>query len=266
MFSSTGTVLKECFQNFKQMLIMSWYDFRFQYNQTKLKLLWAVLDPATQCGVFYLVFYVGMGVRSPREDIGFLPWLLTGLIPWIFISGVLMAGSYSILSSAAIILNMRYPLAIIPIGAVLTRMMSHIASLFVLAGVHYLCGVRYTLALCWLLYFFLCENLFLIGYTFFFSTITVFFRDVPRIVSVLVRLLYFLTPIFWTPANEQAQWVTAWNPFSFLIAGYRGAMLYQGEFDIMPWQHIYFWSLTLFLLTAGNALHVKLRPYFSDYL
>ena len=266
MFSSTRTVIRECRDHFGKMLTMSWYDFRFQYNQTKLKLLWTVLDPASQCAVFYLVFYGSMGIRSPREDISFLPWLLTGLIPWIFISGLLMKGGYSMISSSDIILNMRYPLAIIPVETVLSELISHVISLIVLGYIQYLCGVRYTAALCWLPYFILCEVLFLTGYTFFFSSLTVFFRDIPRMIGVLVRLLYFLTPVFWSPTTEQGRQMIAWNPFSFLLAGYRGSMLYQGDFEIEPWQHIYFWALTLFLLLAGNALHIKLRPHFSDYL
>ena len=266
MFSSMNTVIKECGSNFRQLLTMSWYDFQFQYNQTKLKLIWSVLNPASQCVVFYLVFYLGMGIRPPQNDVSFLPWLLTGLIPWTFISSVLMSGGNSILQATGIILNMRYPMAIIPVGTVLKELISHFAALLVLMPLQYFWGIRYTAALCWLPYFILCEVLFLSGYTLFFSTLTVFFRDIPRIIGVFVRLLYFLTPVFWTPSSESAKWLVAWNPFAFLIEGYRGSMLYRGAFEIMPWQHAYFWILTLFLLIFGSVLHVKLRPYFADYL
>ena len=157
-------------------------------------------------------------------------------------------------------------MAIIPVGAVLTELISHMISVLVLMALQCLWGVRYTFALGWLAYFMLCGTLFLTGYSLLFSTLTVFFRDIPRIISVFVRLLYFLTPIFWSPVNENVKWLLAWNPFSFVLEGYRGAMLSQGTFDIMPWQHIYFWALTVLLLLFGSALHVRLRPYFADYL
>ena len=74
-------------------------------------------------------------------------------------------------------------------------------------------------------------------------------------------------PITWiAPNNSILEAIMKWNPFSYIISGYRGAMLYQGNFDITLGQHILFWLLTILLIIFGCAVHSLLRPKFADYL
>ena len=57
-----------------------------------------------------------------------------------------------------------------------------------------------------------------------------------------------------------------WNPLLYIINGYRDAMLYRGVITALPWQHVWFWTVTAVVLLVGVWLHWKLRDYFVDDL
>ena len=82
-----------------------------------------------------------------------------------------------------------------------------------------------------------------------------------------MRLLFFITPICWvlTPDNPLYN-VMQYNPFLYILDGYREAMLYQGVMSAGPMEHIYFWGVTAVVLLVGVWLHWKLRDHFVDYL
>lgn len=128
-------------------------------------------------------------------------------------------------------------------------------------------GVRYTVGVLWLFYYMAAAFLLMLGYTFFFSTLTVFVRDIAKIIQSVVRLLFFITPICWslTPDNPLAG-IMKWNPIVYIIDGYRDTMLYHGIISASPEQHLSFWAVTAVLLLLGTWLHWKLRDSFIDYL
>jgi ABC-type polysaccharide/polyol phosphate export permease len=54
------------------------------------------------------------------------------------------------------------------------------------------------------------------------------FRDVGPIVSTVMRLMFFLTPIFWSVDQMSASdrsWMTWWNPFTYQLLAFRDPIL-----------------------------------------
>ena len=242
MIQAIKTVLQECWIDRKRLLAISAYNLSFQNNQTKLKLLWTVLNPTLQAATYWLAYNVGLRITSPIQGIPYLAWMLTGLIPWFFISMVMTNGAMCMVSARVIFRNMM----------IIIQLFS---------------GVRYTVGVLWLFYYMAAAFLLMLGYTFFFSTLTVFVRDIAKIIQSVVRLLFFITPICWslTPDNPLAG-IMKWNPIVYIIDGYRDTMLYHGIISASPEQHLSFWAVTAVLLLLGTWLHWKLRDSFIDYL
>ena len=267
MIQAIKTVLQECWIDRKRLLAISAYNLSFQNNQTKLKLLWTVLNPTLQAATYWLAYNVGLRITSPIQGIPYLAWMLTGLIPWFFISMVMTNGAMCMVSARVIFRNMKYPLGTIPVSSVCTDFLSHLCYMLVLIIIQLFGGVRYTVGVLWLFYYMAAAFLLMLGYTFFFSTLTVFVRDIAKIIQSVVRLLFFITPICWslTPDNPLAG-IMKWNPIVYIIDGYRDTMLYHGIISASPEQHLSFWAVTAVLLLLGTWLHWKLRDSFIDYL
>ncbi len=266
MLHTSIKVIKECWHSRHRLAAISVYNLSFQYNQTKLKLLWTLLNPILQSMTYWLAFHVGMRSDSPIDGISYLCWMLTGLVPWFFLSNVMMGGLNSIISSSGIIKNMKFPISTIPISTVLTEFLAHLCFLAVLIIIHVLSGVKYEISIIYLPYFMLCEFMLMLGYTFLMSSLTVFFRDLQRIISAAVKLLFFLTPVCWNAAGTPMESVQKWNPLAYIIEGFRRSMLYDDVRCFEPWEHLYFWGLTILLMIFGIRIHSKLKPVFVDFL
>lgn len=260
-------VLRECWWNKDQILRIAQIQLKIQYSSTKLKLLWTFLNPTIQVLTYWLVFQVGLQVRSAVEGVPYIAWMYTGLVPWLFISATLVSGAGSIVAMRNIVMNMKYPLSTIPVASVCTELCSHLLNLVVLILVQLICGVRYDLHFFGLFYFVFCAWSFLVGYSLLFSALHVIARDTQRLIQALIRLLFFFTPIAWAPQEHTIMDVIIrLNPFAYIIEGYRGAMLLGGDYHIVTLQHIYFWLVTSAMFLGGCVVHMTLRPKFADYL
>lgn len=262
-----GHVLKEWWENKNQILRIAQIQLKAQYSSTKLKLLWTFLNPAIQVLTYWLVFKVGIQVRSTEAGIPYIAWMYTGLATWLFISAALVSGAGSIVAMRSVVMNMKYPLSTIPVATVCTELCSHLLNLVVLIIVQLCCGVRYDFNFFGLFYFIFCEWFFLVSYSLLFSAVNVIARDTQRVVQSLIRLLFFITPITWVPQEQTIMdKIMRFNPFSYIIEGYRGSMLFAGNYNIELAQHIFFWLVTLVMFISGCLVHMTLRPKFADYL
>lgn len=267
MIHAIQTVFQECWQNRKRMLKVAVYNLSFQNNQTRLKLLWTILNPIMQAATYWVAYYVILNISSPIQGVPYLAWMLTGLIPWFFIAGLLTSGTLCMVSARAIIKNMHYPMGIIPVTTVCTDLLSHLCYMLVLLVIQLGSGVRYGIGVLWVFYYMAAAFFLMLGYTFLVSTLTVFVRDITKVIQSLVRLLFFLTPVCWVlTENTPLYSLMQWNPFYYILNGYRESMLYHGVITATPAQHLCFWSITVVMLLAGIWLHWKLRDYFVDYL
>ena len=107
--------------------------------------------------------------------------------------------------------------------------------------------------------------------TYFTSAINVFFKDMAQIVGIVLQFGMWMVPIMWAP--EMLPGAPAWldkllkfNPFYYIVAGYRDSMLTGAGFWMRPTLGVYFWAVTIVLMLIGLKVFKKLRPHFSDVL
>jgi len=108
----------------------------------------------------------------------------------------------------------------------------------------------------------------LIGVTFITSSIMPFFKDMAQLISVVIQIGFWLTPIVWTMdiAPEKYHFLFKLNPFYYIAEGYRDTFLYGTWFWTKPFETLYFWVFSLSIFMVGCFLYKKLKPHFSDVL
>jgi lipopolysaccharide transport system permease protein len=105
------------------------------------------------------------------------------------------------------------------------------------------------------------------GLSFLISSLTVFIRDIPQTLSVVLNLWLYLTPIIY-PADlipEPFRHYVLWfNPMSAIAEIYRDIVL-VGEIN-----HWYEWAvsslISAIVFLCGFWCYRKLRPAFADVL
>jgi len=262
-------VLEEQIENKRMTFNLTKYEVKNRYAGKVLGGIWTFLNPVLQIGVFWFAFGLGIRGGNPVGDIPFVVWMITGMIPWIYISASINRGATSIYSKLSLASKMSFPLSIVPTYTILAQLQIHLILLSLVFFMMIVHGVSFAgFSIIALLYFMLTTTTFLVALSFVTSTIIAIISDAQLVISHVIRLLFFMTPIMWeTPrvSNVWFRFVLRVNPTHYLVTGYRNAFLYSNVRSISIIDTIYFWSLTMLLLIIGTKIHVKFRREFIDY-
>jgi lipopolysaccharide transport system permease protein len=107
---------------------------------------------------------------------------------------------------------------------------------------------------------------FTIGIVWFLSCVVILYRDALLVVGLLMVLLMFVSPIAYTQQMVPTQLglIVKLNPLSYLIEGYRGALLSTHVPDVQGLA--LFAGLALLVLLAGHWYFMRLRRMLPDYV
>lgn len=269
---NVGQVVADIWRNRVRMYRIARYDYQMAGKDSYLGKIWNVLSPLIQIAAYWFVF--GLGIRGGRdveyngETIPYLAWMLSGLVPWLFINGGIVRGAGSVYSKATTALRLRYPISTIPAGSVLIELFSHCVLLVILFITMFAYGMWPTLHWLNLIYYIAAAFLILTALAMLTSTLTMIARDFQLLINSLMRLLFFMTPVLWTMDNlpYKFQKILQLNPFLYIIDGFRDSLLYGINF----WEHwemmIYFWAFFAVLLVIGCNAQKRYKDNFLDLL
>lgn len=267
-FQSAKYVLKEILENRHRMFRIAVYDYRIRDKDSYLGKIWSVLNPLIQVLTFWFVFGLGLRGGQPIDGYPYLLWMLCGLFPWFFISAGIVSGSASIYAKAGTVLRMQYPLATIPPGSILVAFFDHLILMGFVIIIEFCYG--YTPQLSWLgtLYYCAYSIVFLTALALFTSTLTMVARDFQKLISSLIRFLFYMTPILWSLDSMPAfaRTILEMNPVAYIINGYRDSLMYDVYFWEHPQEICFFWGIALAIYLLGSWFHRRYRGNFIDFL
>lgn len=261
-------ILKDQVQHLPLIFRLALYDIKSKYQMHYLGVIWQILNPLMQVCVYWFVFGIGLRNNAPVGDIPFLIYLLTGLIPWMFISPTIIQGSNSIYSKVNLVSKMNFPVSILPMITIVSNSFNFVIMVIILFVIASFYDIEFTISLIQLPYYLFCMYAFIFSFTILSSTLSALVRDVQLIIQSVMRLFFFLTPIFWNLDNfvEKYRDLIDLNPFAYIVIGFRDSFL-SGKWFFEDIRHMcYFWSLTLLILFVGSIVHNNFKNKFVDYL
>jgi len=188
-------------------------NIKIQYRHSVLGVVWTLLEPLLTTLVLVFVFGRLFGAGRLTQDpniINFPIYLLCGRLLFHFFSQSTKRAMKSMKQSASIIKKVRVPKFIYPVANVLSHFVSLMISMIVLVGFVLffvfaasernpapILGWNLLLAPVPLLILFILST----GVGLIVSTLAVFFKDVEYLYSVFCMVLFYATPIFWSPAT-----------------------------------------------------------------
>ena len=159
MIHAVGTALGEIIRNLRRTVRLTLYENRSRRAGMLLGRWWDLLSPLLQILIYWFVFSVGLGTQE-KNGFPYHLWLMCGMMPWLALNSAILGASASIQQAASIIRNVRIPLSIIPMKAVVRAYYEHLWTMAILlialllGGVpvtwHYL-ELAYYLAASWVL-------------------------------------------------------------------------------------------------------------------
>ncbi len=267
MFTSMGFVLKENIQNIYRTFSIAKYELLADMRDSKLGIFWDFASPAIQVFTYWFVFgYVFQ--RKAVGDIPYLMWLLGGIVVWFFISPCITDGCSAIYSKTNIVTKMKFPVSILPLVVVFKKLFNQACLMVIVVAVFAFSGYYPNLYWFGLLYYTLCAILFAFSLSLTTSVLNMLARDVKKLITSCMRLLFYFTPILWELGSlpHWMQRVISCNPIYYIVQGYRDCFFYHKGFMAYSWAMAWFWGITLFLFVAGSCMMHKFKTRFIDMI
>ena len=235
-------------------------DIRGKYKGSFLGVLWSFLNPLLSVVVYAIVFPYIMRIKVEN----YLIYLITGIIPWTFFTTSINMGMNSILFNANIIKKVYFPRIILPISSVTSCLVNFLISCIIILLFCIGSGVGVSIYLLWLPVVAIIQYLFQLGLVFILSAIEIYMRDIEHIVNFLISMLFYVTPILYTPETfpEKLSWVLKINPLSYIMVAYRNIFFYQKNPSIKGLGVVFAISLALFFI--GYFIFEKLQKGFAE--
>ncbi|CAM3181094.1 Transport permease protein [Lactococcus hircilactis] len=257
------------FKYFRIALNLSTYRTKSANFQHKLGRLWELLDPLFQLAIYYVIF--GLLFKRVVPDFPALPWMFIGLGVYSFMQNTMVTGALSIRQQFHMVSKMKFPLSILPLSALIGFLTNLVIALVVSLGLALASAYNPTAHLLQFFYYFPALVLFTLAVSLINSSILVVFPDMRFFLNYGFRfLMYGSGAIF---SLDQFHIIPAWlrqlqlyNPFYYLIAGFRDCVFGTTWFWEKASAGLSFWLVTLLLLVLATHVHYGLRERMGDYL
>lgn len=243
-------------------------DFRKQYLGSYLGLIWAFTQPLSYLIVIWFVFDVGFKAPPTSNGTPYFLWLACGMIPWLFISSVITSGTNAITNNAYMVKKVAFRVSVLPLVEIGSAAIIHIGLVAFLIVALIIHGHKPTVHWLQMPFYMLCAMVWLLGLTWITSAIRVFIKDIGNLMSVLVQLGFWATPIFWSidMLPKRLQVIFEINPAYYIVNGYRDSFVTDAWFWEKPEQLLTFAGITFASLLIGALIFKRLRPHFGDVL
>ncbi len=225
---------------------LGWQDIKQRYRRSVIGPLWITISmgvTAVGLGVLYAVLF-------DQKIATYLPYVVVGFIVWNFINGCLIEGMDTFIANEGMIKQMPAPLSVYVLRTVWRQvlMLAHNIVIYVviLAVFFRALSVPYTLQGASILHPGLGWSSLLaipaavliaingVWVALLFGIISTRFRDIPQVINSLIQLLFYMTPIIWSPdtffskpGRGLAQLVFQLNPLYHFVQIMRGPMIGQ---------------------------------------
>jgi ABC-type polysaccharide/polyol phosphate export permease len=213
-------------------------ELKARYRGSILGFLWSFINPLLLLVIYSFVFTKII----PNEDEATKPFavfMFCGILPWTWFSSSLIEASGSLISGGNLIKKVMFPAEILPIVSVLSNMVHFLLGLIILAV--FLIAYRRPPApshLVWFPVAVAVQLVFTAALALFVSALAVHFRDIRDILSNVLLLWFFATPIIYPWFQQNVQGYKIYfdlNPFTHLAVSYQEILFFPGRVGHWKW-------------------------------
>lgn len=212
--------------------VLTQKEMRVRYKSSFFGYLWSIAQPLAFALVFYLAFKIVMRINIENYAL----FLIAGLFPWQWFSNSVNASTTIFIGNASIIKKVNFPRNSLLIANILQDGIHFVLSIPVIIFFLFIYGQipnfnwLYGIPVMLIIQFFM-----IFGAALAISSINLFFRDLERLTTIFLTLIFYFTPIIYpdTMLPERYKVLMNFNPFAPLIICWRELFL-NGNLKLEP--------------------------------
>lgn len=237
-----------------------------RYKGSYLGLVWSFVTPLGMLAVYTFAFSVILGARRNSSQVEYALTLFAGLIVFNVFSEAISSAPRLILGNRNYVTKVVFPLEILVVSKLGSSLVDSLFSVLILVIGALLVygGLPWTIAFLPLMY--LPLILLSLGVSWFLASLGVFVRDIGNLISVIIRMMLFLTPIFYpiTLVPEHVRFILYLNPLTFIVNHFRRVLLVGQRPD---WGEYLILTVVMFAICVlGYIWFMKSKKTFADVI
>lgn len=263
-----GTQLTTPRKKWLQIWYIARMDLRARYVETRLGFAWAIIQPTVTFVVFWAVTTFGLKLDVGTTGAPHYAILFCGLLPWITLSTA-VGGSSGVLRGYKHLLLDRVisPPALI-VANTLSAGLMHIPLFLIVVAIFAGTGMAITPAWGMSLYYIVCLMALTLGVSMVAAPLAARSKDTVEIVTTFLQLWFWSSPVIWTLGimSDTAQFYMRFNPFVYIIEGYRGTLLLDTSLPSPMLFTLVYWAQIVGLIALGLWLFRRSGSRLNEWL
>jgi len=239
--------------NYRMWGRLGWREIRRRYRRTFLGPFWSSFNVAVM--VFSMGFLWAALFNQPVGD--YMPYLAGGIITWTFLSACMSEGATVFTSSAGLITTIRLPQSLLIMTMVWRNMIVFFHNLLIFLVVMLFWRVPVTSNTILFLPGIVLIALNGVWMATILGLVSSRFRDIPQLLTGLITIAMFLTPVMWSrdilKGHEAIAYTVDYNPFFHLMEVVRAPLLGKAPSMLS-------WAVVILMIPLGAAVAM----YFSS--
>jgi ABC-type polysaccharide/polyol phosphate export permease len=241
-------------------------DLKARYRGSILGYFWSLANPLLLLGVYTLAFTVFFPSNVVRP---YPLFLFAGILPWTFFSAAVLEATNSVSSNAGLIKKVMFPAEALPLVVVASHLVHFLLAMPILLLATLAYAFHGDITIRWTIFLFpfliLLETFFVAGVSLIVASASVLFRDLRDIVTNLMQLGFFLTPIIYLIDRIDSRFLRALlrlNPMTPFVVSFQ---------DILFFGHLPGLADTLLMIAyaflsvfAGLTVFERLRDVLAE--
>jgi ABC-type polysaccharide/polyol phosphate export permease len=250
-------------KQYRQLLIeLTRREIVQRYKQSILGYFWVILNPLAQMLVMSFVFSQLFNVSN--LGVPYSIYLFAGLLPWTLFANSLIGSTSSLVSNAGLLAKIYFPREVLVASIILSKIVDFFLASSIFILLMFFFHIQISWQILWLIPIFLIQNLFTYALGLLFAAFNLFYRDVQYLLSLILMIWMYLTPIVYAPEAFPAhyRWIFQLNPMAVLVNAYRQVVLVGSapNFSSLALAAL----LASLLALAAFRLFKKLEGQFAD--
>ncbi|WP_253281633.1 ABC transporter permease [Arcanobacterium phocae] len=235
-------------------------DLKAKFNGTLLGWVWSLVVPLSTLLIYSLVFSVVFRMKPPMLGNGeqgiFAIWLFAGLIIWSFFSSSINGGMNALTSSGGLLSKIYFPAYAPVLGSGLAVGVQSLIEVGILLGAFLFVG---NIGWTWLLAPFVLA-LFVIftqALAVIVSIFNIFARDLAHLINVALQLLFYMTPIIYSPDFLPETWngipmrsIIEFSPLAKFVTLFRNNVYDLTTGTWQQWLSVSLWAVGMYLVAV----------------
>ena len=259
----------------KQITLLAVNELKKKYKGAALGPLWALIKPSFTLFILWFAFQIGLkrngGVHFINGTYSQFIFMLTGYVPWFYISECIVGGSRSIRNNKQFVTKLSFPVSNIMTFTSLSGLYIH----FLLCVIMYIAliifGFTPSIYNLQFIYYCLMMFIFFLALSWATAPLSAFSKDFENLINSIITGLFWLSGIFWNTYDIKPAWLQKlmyFNPINYFVNGYRKSFLtdtfiFDSNFTT---ENVVFFAELVLMILIGSHTYKKFRKILPDVL